>query len=227
MNLTSQNLELVFYSDWRAVSARMKLRLMEGVIAAMRGVADFALADTACSAFAVSRVLMLHLGISVIGQSVIEALRELYLLGFTYILNGVLATHSCISNQSSTHRFGSIIRRGQSQFCIFSFCTSAMQDTVHPADSPCPGNNVDCHSHFHDEDPKYLAAEDRMHVEHDIEEGLRNTSSPEARMVQTPKAEQDNAQLSCKEGLGFRGVIRNFTPSYVELLYQHVISNRS
>jgi hypothetical protein len=84
------------------------------------------------------------------------------------------------------------------------------------ADLSCPGDSANCHSHFHDEDPRYLAEGDETQVEHNRSKSTASTTPHDHRNEETSMRASDIAQLSCNEGFGIRGIIRNFTPSYVE-----------
>ena len=83
------------------------------------------------------------------------------------------------------------------------------------SDLSCPGNSSSCHNHFHVEDPRYLGEEAQAHLETDTEAGKSSTSASLGADKHSQNAQ--NAQHSSdKKDIGFRRIIRNFTPSYVE-----------
>ncbi|KAF2740104.1 hypothetical protein EJ04DRAFT_232957 [Polyplosphaeria fusca] len=80
-------------------------------------------------------------------------------------------------------------------------------------DQACLGNHGNCQHHFHDEDPKYLAENVSKRLENDSEAQESSTSA----VFEANKAIQQQPlapQTGGKPRLGFRGIIRNFTPSW-------------
>jgi hypothetical protein len=76
----------------------------------------------------------------------------------------------------------------------------------------CPGDSNNCGSHFHDEDPIYSADITPANLESDPEAGRNlvvDKEAQEAPHVQHPIDKSD---------VGIRRIIRNFTPSYVQVL---------
>jgi hypothetical protein len=81
-------------------------------------------------------------------------------------------------------------------------------------DLSCPGNSS-CQTHFHVEDPRYLGEEAQTHLEDDTEAGKSSTSAS-LGVDKHSQSAQHAPDSSDKKDLGFRRIIRNFTPSYVE-----------
>lgn len=85
------------------------------------------------------------------------------------------------------------------------------------SDLPCPGNH-NCPLHFHDEDPSYLADPPQARPNDDLELGSGSISTGSVIKKEATQKPQ-NAQLPVdKRDVGFRRIIRNFTPSYVQAL---------
>jgi hypothetical protein len=72
-----------------------------------------------------------------------------------------------------------------------------------------------CPNHFHDEDTRYWAGSDHKMLESPVGEVSR--SIPVAHAMDKNAQSVEPAQQIC-DTLGFRGIIRNFTPSYVNSL---------
>ena len=85
------------------------------------------------------------------------------------------------------------------------------------SESACHGDSSNCQSHFHDEDPKYLADASPTHLENDPELG-RDIASVGPGDNKESRESQNTPRLSDKRDVGFRRIIRNFTPSYVQAL---------
>lgn len=81
------------------------------------------------------------------------------------------------------------------------------------SDSSCPGDSSNCQYHFHVEDPRYLSEHGGAHLEEDSEQGKSSTSNTPG-VSQTPQEAQHAQQPIDKNDVGFRRIIRNFTPSY-------------
>jgi hypothetical protein len=72
-----------------------------------------------------------------------------------------------------------------------------------------------CTNHFHDEDTIYWAGSDHATLESPVGQESRSTSV--AHKVDKNVQNVEPAQQTC-DTLGFRGIVRNFTPSYVNSL---------
>jgi hypothetical protein len=78
--------------------------------------------------------------------------------------------------------------------------------------SSCPGDSSHCQQHFHDEDPKYL--HNTSHGSLADPEAARTSTSA---ILESNKEEREATPLQQatfdKRDVGFRRIIRNFTPS--------------
>ena len=90
------------------------------------------------------------------------------------------------------------------------------------ADPNCPGDSVNCQHHFHDEDTKYLVDQ----APEGSKTGVAAANPIPAAVAgntESLQATQAMPQVDCDPDpetggiprVGFRGIIRNFTPSYV------------
>jgi len=87
------------------------------------------------------------------------------------------------------------------------------------SESTCPGDSSNCHSHFHDEDSRYLAKKDPTDLENNLVVDRSLTSARSAINNEAKEAQEaQHTQNPSKENEGavFRRIIRNFTPSYVQ-----------
>jgi hypothetical protein len=90
--------------------------------------------------------------------------------------------------------------------------------------SSCPGDS-NCHSHFHDEDSRYLAKTNPTYLEENlVVDRSMPPTAPALDNGAKEAPEAQNAQNTSDEGREamFRRIIRNFTPSYAKasLRYQ-------
>jgi hypothetical protein len=75
----------------------------------------------------------------------------------------------------------------------------------------CPGDSTTCEHHFHDEDTSYLTNEDQ-HT--DLEAAMSGASTGPSITKKEQEAQPSQPAID-KHNVGFRRIIRNFTPSYV------------
>jgi hypothetical protein len=77
------------------------------------------------------------------------------------------------------------------------------------SDLSCPGNSSNCTSHFHVEDPSCLEKTGPKDLAGDLEAGRSTTSATPVVSKEAPRARHSVD----KNDVGFRRIIRNFTPS--------------
>lgn len=83
------------------------------------------------------------------------------------------------------------------------------------SDLPCPGNH-NCPLHFHDEDPTYLVDPPQTRLNDDLELGSGSISTGSVIKKEAAQKPQNAQHPIDKRDVGFRRIIRNFTPSYVQ-----------
>lgn len=79
------------------------------------------------------------------------------------------------------------------------------------SDLSCIGNS-NCPIHFHVGDLTYLADPSQTHLNDDLEAGRNSISTGSVIKKEAPKP-QDAQHPNDKNDVGFRRIIRNFTPS--------------
>lgn len=88
----------------------------------------------------------------------------------------------------------------------------------------CSGKSHDCLSHFHDEDPAFLKGIAQTNADNNVEAGAA-TASADKLATEEDKVAARAETHSSKKDVGFRRIIRNFTPSYVLIFRNWRIKN--